>query len=80
MRIFMSRNYAMQRRKLNLGLLRVVEMGQRADTRGTGVNDQEETTAFQSRTQVKNLVVNAVKECFGVITAGNTATVKDTVH
>ena len=63
MRIFMSRNYAMQGYKLNLGLLRVVEMSQRADTGGTGANDQEETTAFESRTQVKNLVVNAVKEC-----------------
>ena len=70
----------MERSKLNLGLLRVVEISQRADTEGTGANDQEETTAFESSTQVKNSVVNAVKECLAVITAGNTATVNDTVR
>ena len=64
----------------NLGLLQVVEMSQRVDTGGTGANDQEETTASESSTQVKNLVVNAVKECLADITAGNTAAANNTVH
>ena len=55
-------------------------MSQRVDTGGTVASDQEETTAFESNTQVKNLVVNAVKECLADKTAANTATVNDTVH
>ena len=75
-----ERSHHLQRCKLNFCPLRVVEMSQRADTGGTGASDQEETTAFESSSQVKNLVVNAVKECLADITAGNTATVNDTVH
>ena len=71
---------SLSRSKLNLGLLRVVEMSQRADTGGTGDNDQEETTASESSTQVKNLVANAVKECLTDITAGIAATVNDTIE
>ena len=43
----------MQRSKLNFGPFRVVEMSQRADIGGTGASNQEETTAFESSTQVK---------------------------
>ena len=53
---------------------------QRAETGGTGANDQEESTASESSTQVKNLVANAVKECLADITAGIAATVNDTIE
>ena len=55
-------------------------MSQKAETAGTGANEQEETTASESSSQVKNLVVNAVKECLADITAGIAATVNDTIE
>ena len=55
-------------------------MSQKAESAGTGANEQEETTASESSTQVKTLVANAVKECLADITAGIAATVNDTIE
>ena len=74
------RSHHFQRSKLNFCIFRVAEMSQKAETAGTGANEQEETTASESSTQVKNLVANAVKECLADITAGIAATVNDTIE
>ena len=55
-------------------------MSQKAESAGTGANEQEETTASESSTQVKTLVANTVKECLADITAGIAATVNDTIE
>ena len=55
-------------------------MSQRADTGGTGANDQEETIASESITQVKNLAANAVKDCLAEIKVDIAATANDTIE
>ena len=70
----------MQRSKLNFCILRVAEISQNAEIADTGANGQEETTASESTTRVKNLVANAVKECLADITAGFAAAVNDTIE
>ena len=59
-----DRSHHLQRSKLSFGPLRVVEMSQREDTRGTGARNQEETTAFESSTQVK-FASESSKRMFG---------------
>ena len=73
------RSHHLQRSKLNFCILRVAQISQNAETAGTGANGQEETTASESTTRVKNLVANAVKECLADITAGFAAAVNDTI-